>query len=350
MGANGQGLPVNDHQISYSYTMDENGQIDTPQVRKLYNVGGINYDAATGQRIKDIAGDNDVVVNSNGKYYLAKTGEEVDGSEVTDESPLVSEDENVNEWASKIYDAINQEIALDPTLSWEQAFARAYEKLNPQYNDALNSTMEGLNKQALQSGFFGQLPTEALKMETAGKLEGSKLQAINELASQLFGQSEDSAYKKLEASQQQQQSKIANLLQMLGIYQNERSYSDSRSDNAFERAMAEAGLTGMWNGKPTLDYLKYQKSGSSSGGGSGSGGGTGGLGYGNMTADEAFLIDIQEAESGRVSPETLINNSSLIMDRYSYSRYKQLLDAAKKNYQYRTGNPVADFRIIAGEQ
>ena len=269
LGADGKGLPISDDRRAWVYEMDEYGQIDTnSRKREVYNVNGINYDAKTGQKLKDVAGDNEVVINTNGKYYLAKTGEEVNASEVTDEMPTVSKDQYVSDWAQIIYDAINQEIALDPTLSWEEAFARAYENLNPQYNQAYNKALDGITTSALQSGFFGQLPTEALRAQTAGALEADKLQAINELAAQLFGQSEESAYNKLNSATQSQQNKIANLLSMLGIYQSERAYGDSRDDAEWEKQMAEAGLTGMYNGQPTVDYLKATTKSTGSGSGS----------------------------------------------------------------------------------
>lgn len=271
MTSTGQGIDITNPVLSEVYNYDpETGTVERTN-KTLYNVNGTSYDGQ-GNVYRDVAGDNELIKAQNGTYYNAKTGEEVSISE-TPEVPIVSQDPAIQQLFDMIYGIASKEIAMDPTLSWEQAWARANQSLGPQYSSAMQSAMEGLDKNALQSGFFGQLPTEALKRNTMGSLEVDKLQAVNQLASQLFGQSEESAYNKLNAASSQKQNEISNMLNLLGIYQNERGYNDSRSDKEWSKNFDLAQLLGSYNGTPTLNYLEYQKP-SSSGSGSGSGSST----------------------------------------------------------------------------
>lgn len=276
MTSTGQGVDITNPMLSQIYDYDPETGTVTNTKRTLYNVGGTSYDSQ-GNVYRDVAGDNELVKAQNGKYYNAKTGDEVAIAD-TPEVPIVSQDPAIQQLFDMIYGIASQEIALDPTLTWEQAWARANQSLGPQYTSAMQTAMEGLDKNALQSGFFGQLPTEALKRNTMGSLEVDKLQAVNQLASELFGQSEESAYNKMNAAQTKQQNNISNLLSLLGIYTNERNYNDNRSDTEWTQNYNLAQLLGNYNGTPTLNYLEYQKpssSGSGSGTGSGAGSGTG---------------------------------------------------------------------------
>jgi hypothetical protein len=260
----------------YREKEDEKGnKILAPQDRGAYIVGGKTYDAM-GNELSV----GDIVKAAGNKYYqMTENG----GVEYTPPASLENtefEDPNLQ----MLWDLINETGIVDyptlgDTLTWEEAIARAGGKLNPQFNQAMESTMSALDEKALKTGFYGQLPTEALKRQAAGSLEVEKLNAIYELANQLFGQSEDSAYKALNAATQEQQNKINTLLNMLGLYQSERAYADSRSDLEKEREMAEARLTGNYRGNPTLDFLEHQRLlNNASSGGSGSSGSSGGSG------------------------------------------------------------------------
>ncbi|MDD4565535.1 MAG: hypothetical protein PHE79_08720 [Eubacteriales bacterium] len=272
---------------------DEYGnKVLAPQNRKAYIVDGKTYDAMGNE-----LGIGDIVKAAGDKYYqmTANGGVAYTPPMIPDEAPVALEDPNLQ----RLLDMINEIGLVDSptlgnTLTWEEAMARAGGNLNPQFNQAMDSTMSALDEKALRSGFYGQLPTEALKRQAAGSLEVEKLNAIYELANQLFGQSEDSAYKALGAATSEQQNKINTLLNMLGLYQGERAYGDSRSDLENERAMAEARLTGNYKGNPTLDFLDYQRLASNSvgsGGGSRSSSGGGG--------------SLSEAKSSLTKTETL---------------------------------------------
>jgi hypothetical protein len=271
---------------------DKGNKTLASQGRGAYIVNGKTYDA-TGNELSV----GDIVKAAGDKYYqmTANGGVEYTPPTNPDEAPVALEDPNLQ----RLLDMINEiglvdSPTLGDTLTWEEAMARAGGNLNPQFNQAMDSTMSALDEKALRSGFYGQLPTEALKRQAAGSLEVEKLNAIYELANQLFGQSEDSAYKALGAATSEQQNKINTLLNMLGLYQGERAYGDSRSDLETERAMAEARLTGNYKGNPTLDFLDYQRLASNSvgsGGGSRSSSGGGG--------------SLSEAKSSLTKTETL---------------------------------------------
>jgi hypothetical protein len=104
----------------------------------------------------------------------------------------------------------------------------------------------------------------------------------------------------------------------------------------------DAAAQQAWQNQYDERVLKYNQSKSSGSGGSG--------GSGGKTKTEAFADDYAEVTSGRMRPETVIANERNLIAQYGLSQYNQLLEAAKRAYQYRAGNPVADFRILAGEQ
>lgn len=232
---------------TYVMTNDGGKSVDMTGVTKttykdpnnVPNVGyikdGMTYtDAACTSRVP--AGSK--VTTADGKTYTMQAT----GGAVDEPAEVASETAAVQSLYDDLRVATNQIMASDSTLTHEQALAMAVSQLNPAYRDSINTAMSDIEKKALQTGFFGQLPTAALQMETAGKLETSKLQAINELAAQLFGESKDMANTKLSAATTAQQNKIANLLNLLGIVQSERSYSDDRSDTEWEKAYKKSQL------------------------------------------------------------------------------------------------------------
>ena len=257
------GIDVTGYTPAEAYGKDSTGAYNLQDpVAKLINVNGVTYDLSNGLVYRNDANAGNVVRAQNGRFYNAATGEDVTNQVMLTqgEAPPIEEPEAaIQPIVDEMLNAINQVIATDPTLTWEQAVAMAAQQLSSQYAQSSEAAMQQIDKNALQSGFFGQLPTEALKRQAAGSLEVDKINAINQLAAQLVGQSEQSAQTKLTAAQQEQQNKINNMLSLLGIYQNERAYNDSQVNDEWEKAMREAGLTGSYNGQPTLDFLNYQR-------------------------------------------------------------------------------------------
>jgi|GEM_PF-5421751 len=251
----------------YKEDKDEKGnKILVPQNRIAYIVNGKTYDEY-GRELSV----GDIVKAAGDKYYQMTAGGGVEYTPPASlENALVEfEDPFMRSIAEIISNLYNEMPQLAETMTLEQAIAQAAQRLNPQYNQAMEQAMTALDEKALKTGFYGQLPTEALRRETAGKLEVERLNSIYDLANQLFGQSEESAYRALDAATQGHQNKLNTLLNLLGLYQSERAYRDSRSDAEFERALAEAGLTGNYKGNPTLEFLNYQRLLNSKNGGGG---------------------------------------------------------------------------------
>lgn len=130
-------------------------------------------------------------------------------------------------------------------LSYEDAKKLADAQLGRDYDKSLTDTMKNIDRQSLQQGFFGQLPTMDYKQRNADEITLNKEQALAQLAYQLMNDSEADAQ---------------NYLNTLMNYNNsewekaykERAYADSRTDTAWEKAYKESGLTGIFQGKPTL--------------------------------------------------------------------------------------------------
>lgn len=199
----------------------------------------------------------------------------------------------------KMIMAMMPKYNLPETLSHDKAKGIAQEQLNPVFEQGLKDALEQVGRNALRSGFFGQLPNVDTEGKIAGDLQLQKASAIAELANQLVGQSEDSAYRQAGFARQQQMDSLNTLLQALttsGDLRNmdfnnqlalarllgdrsdsdwnkqfaerqygdnrsdigweksfkERQYSDSRDDVAWNKRITEAQLTGVFNNKPTM--------------------------------------------------------------------------------------------------
>ncbi|MEW6045013.1 MAG: hypothetical protein AB1609_00790 [Bacillota bacterium] len=89
-----------------------------------------------------------------------------------------------------------------PTLSYAEAESRARGQLNPLYETELEKTLEAVDQDTIRRGFFGQLPAGALRGARAAEVERAKVAAINALANQLVGQSEEAARAMQQLAQQ----------------------------------------------------------------------------------------------------------------------------------------------------
>lgn len=275
----------------YKEDKDEKGnKILVPQNRIAYIVNGKTYDEY-GRELSV----GDIVKAAGDKYYQMTAGGGVEYTPPASlENALVEfEDPFMRSIAEIISNLYNEMPQLAETMTLEQAIAQAAQRLNPQYNQAMEQAMTALDEKALKTGFYGQLPTEALRRETAGKLEVDRLNAIYDLANQLFGQSEESAYRALDAATQEHQNKLNTLLNLLGLYQGERAYRDSREDIAAERELAEARLTGNYKGNPTLEFLDYMRLLNNSGG---SGGGSNEKEQNNVLNKTQILAKLKDLE------------------------------------------------------
>ncbi len=109
---------------------------------------------------------------------------------------------------------------------------RATETLTPIYDERMQKTLEGVDKELIARGFFGQLPGAALTGARAADVERAKAAAIAALGGQMQSQSEEQALaqQKMAAEwainqsdlwrqmQQQRQSGLGNLLNLSLYY------------------------------------------------------------------------------------------------------------------------------------
>ncbi len=70
---------------------------------------------------------------------------------------------------------------------------RATETLSPIYDERMQKTLEGVDKELIARGFFGQLPGAALAGARAADVERAKAAAIASLGAQMQSQSEEQA-------------------------------------------------------------------------------------------------------------------------------------------------------------
>lgn len=106
-----------------------------------------------------------------------------------------------------------------PTLSWDEAMRRATQTLTPVYDEQLQKTLVGVDRDLIARGFFGQLPGAVLSGSRALDVERAKAAAIASLGGQMQGQSEQNALAKqqLAAEWAINQSNLWNQAQQTGI-------------------------------------------------------------------------------------------------------------------------------------
>jgi hypothetical protein len=308
---------------------DENGNFvdtgrpvyfsDEPGNTKAYDAYGNRV--GQGDIVTDATGKMWIMQGSQGVPYSPGSGGSGASTQVSAE-PTVPEDwvealtadqptndPTVNAFIQQMQELISDnpdiETMLKQGMTWEQALARAQSINNPLYAQAMEDSMTDITERALTSGLYGQLPTDALRLQTMGKLEADKISANNTLATELRNQDIDEVYKKYNALSDQAKTKINNYLAMLGIYTDARDYAADRADTAWSQSYQEkqlaqqqsqwqsefdyqklydqlmeqrylqgrnldvAKLMGQLNGEPTLDKLALDLSASKS---SGSGG------------------------------------------------------------------------------
>lgn len=177
-------------------------------------------------------------------------------------------------------------------LSYDEAKGRANEQLGASYDKALADTLKNIDRQALQTGFFGQLPTVDYKQRNADDIERSRASAIAQLANQLVDSSKADVQTKINAltnySKNMSDAEFRNWQKQLQERQysdgrsdvdwekaykerghedsrndvdweklfKERQYNDSRSDADWNKGITEAQLTGVFKGQPTMAFTQ----------------------------------------------------------------------------------------------
>lgn len=219
-----------------------------------YVVNGKTY-YGDGSTLKQ---DDSVVVNGTRYTYVDALGRGLTSAEYENymgypppvvEAPAELGDAATIEELIKMVSGIGIDAPeLEEFLSWAEAQALASERYNPAYNKALKQQLSSLDTTALKTGFFGQLPTEALKQQAVASAENEKYSAIMDLARGLMSDSQGAASTKFEAELATKESKLNQLLALLGVQQDERQYADD-----LKAAKAKAATGGSGSGSGSSD-------------------------------------------------------------------------------------------------
>jgi hypothetical protein len=233
---------------------------------------------ANGRAIQDLSTDvegaSSYVVEINGQYYSV-----VDGTNVTDQvDPTLwasdwtaNKNEMVNSLLSTLRDqgyinAPQRSDYTDKELTWEQALSQASNQLGATYDASLNNTLDSLNRQALETGFYGQLPTEALRQQAAAAAEVDKQAAIYDLANDLMSNSRDYAEQLFNDDTQTNQDRLNVLTQVIDYlyddYANDLSKAESQQEADaitadHQQAMLNYAIAAMEAGIPVSTLNEY---------------------------------------------------------------------------------------------
>ncbi len=189
----------------------------------VFGEDGHAYDSRTGQTIGELASAYGIDIANYAIKLTTSEGEDKyfssEGEEITDALGVAA----VQQWTGDdIYDALingmmaqgwNQvpQFSDYEQLTWEQALAQAQEQLSSSYEKSLNDTLDELNQKALETGFYGQLPTEALKQQAASASELDKQSAIYDLARNLLNDSHDYAQQQYDNDMNTSESRLSTI-------------------------------------------------------------------------------------------------------------------------------------------
>lgn len=224
---------------------DANGNtIDSGDL--VYGSDGLSYLKSTGESLGQIA--QRMGLDTSNYAFAVGRGNDMryytlNGEEITGANAGLTKEWTQDELLDKLYNAIMDagynnvpKLSDYDTLTWEQALAQAGEQMNGQYDQKLDSTLDSLNQKALETGFYGQLPTEALRQQAAASNEVERQSAINDLARNLMSDSRDYAQTQLTADTQTSQNRVSTIQQ---IYNMLAQYRQQELENARENAQSQ---------------------------------------------------------------------------------------------------------------
>jgi hypothetical protein len=141
-------------------------------------------------------------------------------------------------------------------LTYEEAQRRAAAQLNPQYKEALSDSMAGLSTQLRQTGMYGQAPSIPISQEAMARIEAARMGAVGAQANTLMSQASQEALQRQQLAQSQWAQQASLSLQAQGMNADE---AQRQVQNILAVASAvdqqraqEAGLTGYYEGAPTM--------------------------------------------------------------------------------------------------
>lgn len=73
-------------------------------------------------------------------------------------------------------------------MSYEQSLERAGNALNPMFDQHLGKTMDAVDRKNLQSGFYGQMPGDALKGSRAAQVQADRVSQIAQMGQGMYNQ------------------------------------------------------------------------------------------------------------------------------------------------------------------
>lgn len=212
----------------------------------VYGSDGLSYLKSTGESLGQIA--QRMGLDTSNYAFAVGRGNDMryytlNGEEITGANAGLTKEWTQDKLLDKLYNAIMDagynnvpKLSDYDTLTWEQALAQAGEQMNGQYDQKLDSTLDSLNRKALETGFYGQLPTEALRQQAAASNEVERQSAINDLARNLMSDSRDYAQTQLTADTQTSQNRVSTIQQ---IYNMLAEYRQQELENALKNAQTQ---------------------------------------------------------------------------------------------------------------
>lgn len=212
----------------------------------VYGSDGLSYLKSTGESLGQIA--QRMGLDTSNYAFAVGRGNDMryytlNGEEITGANAGLTKEWTQDKLLDKLYNAIMDagynnvpKLSDYDTLTWEQALAQAGEQMNGQYDQQLNNTLDSLNQKALETGFYGQLPTEALRQQAAASNEVERQSAINDLARSLMSDSRDYAQTQLTADTQTSQNRVSTIQQ---IYNMLVEYRQQELENALKNAQTQ---------------------------------------------------------------------------------------------------------------
>ncbi len=212
----------------------------------VYGSDGLSYLKSTGESLGQIA--QRMGLDTSNYAFAVGRGNDMryytlNGEEITGANAGLTKEWTQDKLLDKLYNAIMDagynnvpKLSDYDTLTWEQALAQAGEQMNRQYDQQLNNTLDSLNQKALETGFYGQLPTEALRQQAAASNEIERQSAINDLARSLMSDSRDYAQTQLTADTQTSQNRVSTIQQ---IYNMLAEYRQQELENALKNAQTQ---------------------------------------------------------------------------------------------------------------
>ena len=237
--------------------LNEDGSYDATTIRDadgnaidsgdlVYGSDGLSYLKSTGESLGQIA--QRMGLDTSNYAFAVGRGNDMryytlNGEEITGANAGLTKEWTQDKLLDKLYNAIMDagynnvpKLSDYDTLTWEQALAQAGEQMNRQYDQQLNNTLDSLNQKALETGFYGQLPTEALRQQAAASNEVERQSAINDLARSLMNDSRDYAQTQLTADTQTSQNRVSTIQQ---IYNMLAEYRQQELENALKNAQTQ---------------------------------------------------------------------------------------------------------------